>query len=85
AWLESSEMTESVYRKTALPVRLDLNKRNTREQLSQSVEGNARGALEGVGVATSAADSQKDCFDVMRKDLAVWLVEHQIIGPPPSA
>ena len=28
-------MSESVYRKTPLPVRLDLNKRNTREQLSQ--------------------------------------------------
>lgn len=32
-------MSESTYRKTPLPVRLDLNKRNTKEQLSQGRAG----------------------------------------------
>eukprot|EP00440_Ansanella_granifera_P074525 gb/GFBE01080877.1/.p1 GENE.gb/GFBE01080877.1/~~gb/GFBE01080877.1/.p1 ORF type:complete len:350 (+),score=61.93 gb/GFBE01080877.1/:1-1050(+) len=79
-------MTESVYRKTALPARLDLNKRNTREQLSQATD-DRRGCLEGVGVAVAnaGATSRKDCTDVMRKDLQTWLVEHGITGPPPSA
>lgn len=78
-------MSESVYRKTVLPVKLDLNKRNTREQLSRHVD-DKRGTLEGVSSSsTPSNDSLKDCTDVMRKDLKSWLLEHDIIGPPPSA
>eukprot|EP00927_Polykrikos_kofoidii_P081394 TRINITY_DN78715_c0_g1_i1.p1 TRINITY_DN78715_c0_g1~~TRINITY_DN78715_c0_g1_i1.p1 ORF type:complete len:238 (-),score=57.03 TRINITY_DN78715_c0_g1_i1:43-756(-) len=78
-------MGESVYRKTALPVRLNLNDRNTKEQLTgPAPEHNARGALEGVGVASSTHQSQKDSVEVMRKDLCTWLTNHGIDGPPPS-
>ncbi|CAJ1372806.1 unnamed protein product [Effrenium voratum] len=76
-------MSESVYRKTPLPVRLDLNKRNTKEQLSQGTD-DKRGALQGVGVSCPTKESQKDCNEVMRKDLVHWLAEHGIAGPPPS-
>ena len=40
-----------------------------------------RGILQGVGVACPTTESQKDCNDVMRKDLAQWLVDHGISGP----
>eukprot|EP00434_Breviolum_minutum_P008523 symbB.v1.2.007518.t1/scaffold462.1/size201456/8 len=75
-------MSDSTYRKTPLPVRLDLNKRNTREQLSSGTE-DKRGALQAGGVCPTT-ESQKDCNDVMRKHLEQWLVEHGISGPPPS-
>jgi len=79
-------MTDSVYKKTALPARLDLNKRNTREQL-QNATDDKRGTLEGAASSSSSAakSSQRDCNDVMRKDLQTWLVDHGITGPPPSA
>eukprot|EP00931_Biecheleriopsis_adriatica_P026101 TRINITY_DN15904_c0_g1_i1.p1 TRINITY_DN15904_c0_g1~~TRINITY_DN15904_c0_g1_i1.p1 ORF type:complete len:381 (+),score=125.28 TRINITY_DN15904_c0_g1_i1:114-1256(+) len=77
-------MTDSVYRKTPLPAKLDLNKRNTREQLQQ-VTDDKRGSLEGITPTTAAKDSTKDCNDVMQKDLRKWLVDHDITGPPPSA
>lgn len=81
-------MTDSVYRKTPLPARLNLNDRNTRQQLMTGVspEDNGRGSLEGVGPAasSSALQSQKNCTDVMRQDLRGWLGEHGIDGPPPS-
>jgi len=77
-----------VYRKTPLPVKLNLNDRNTKEQLSTgpSEAESGRGALEGVGLAQApASQSQKNCTDVMRKDLQDWLVAKGIDGPPPSA
>lgn len=80
-------MTDSVYRKTPLPARLNLSDRNTREQLqSGSHTEDKRGSLEGVGLARvgTAAQSQQDCTDVMRQDLAAWLAKHGIEGPPPS-
>mmetsp|Transcript_36800 Transcript_36800/g.60311 ORF Transcript_36800/g.60311 Transcript_36800/m.60311 type:complete len:168 (+) Transcript_36800:49-552(+) len=76
-------MSDSTYRKTPLPVRLDLNKRNTREQLSQGTD-DKRGILQGAGVACPTTESQKDCNLVMRKDLEQWLIDHGISGPPPS-
>lgn len=76
-------MSDSTYRKTPLPVRLDLNKRNTREQLSQGTD-DKRGILQGAGVACPTTESQKDCNGVMRKDLEQWLIDHGISGPPPS-
>lgn len=80
-------MSDSVYRKTPLPVKLNLNDRNTRVQLSTSEQADAgRGALEGVGLASSASSqSQKDSKDVMVKDLRDWLSTHGINGPPPNA
>lgn len=81
-------MTDSVYRKTPLPARLNLNDRNTRQQLlaGPSPEDNGRGTLEGVGPApsSSASQSQKNCTAVMRDDLRDWLHDHGIDGPPPS-
>ncbi|OLQ09832.1 hypothetical protein AK812_SmicGene6518 [Symbiodinium microadriaticum] len=77
-------MSDTTYRKTPLPVRLDLNKRNTKEQLNKAVD-DKRGMLEGAGYAPSPSkESTKDCNDVMRKDLVAWLSEHGISGPPPS-
>mmetsp|Transcript_54875 Transcript_54875/g.141362 ORF Transcript_54875/g.141362 Transcript_54875/m.141362 type:complete len:273 (-) Transcript_54875:41-859(-) len=84
-------MSDSVYRKTPLPVRLNLNDRNTREQLSNTPEDSSRGTLEGVGLAPATASassreqSEKDSLDVMRKDLQAWLHTNGISGPPPSA
>lgn len=79
-------MSDSVYRKTPLPVKLNLNDRNTREQLTSGTpEESSRGTLEGAGLASTASQSQKNCTDVMRKDLKDWLVTHEIRGPPPSA
>mmetsp|Transcript_1752 Transcript_1752/g.4374 ORF Transcript_1752/g.4374 Transcript_1752/m.4374 type:complete len:179 (+) Transcript_1752:39-575(+) len=85
-------MSDTTYRKTPLPAKLDLNKRNTREQLCQ-VTDDKRGMLEGAGYAASPSkyasspskESQKDCNDVMQKHLISWLTEHGIVGPPPSA
>jgi len=80
-------MSDSVYRKTALPTKLNLNDRNTRDQLKGGDPNDTgRGALEGVGPsnASSAKDSVKDCNAVMRKDLKDWLKDHGIHGPPPS-
>lgn len=78
-------MTDSVYRKTPLPVKLNLNDRNTKEQLTSSnPDDTGRGALEGVGPASSTKTSQNNCKDVMRKDLRDWLDKHGINGPPPS-
>jgi hypothetical protein len=79
-------MSDSVYRKTPLPVRLNLNDRNTRLQLSDTPEESSRGSLEGVGLAsTTASQSQKNCTDVMVKHLKEWMDKHEIKGPPPSA
>jgi len=75
-------MTDSVYRKTALPVRLDLNNKNTRNQLKSSPD-DGRGRLE-VGSKSTASQSQKNCTDVMRTDLQEWLQKRGIEGPPPS-
>jgi len=78
-------MTDSVYRKTPLPVRLNLNDRNTKEQLgSGTPEESARGSLEGVGLASTASQSQKNCTEVMVKHLKEWMDTHEIKGPPPS-
>lgn len=79
-------MSDSVYRKTPLPVRLNLKDRNTKSQLSTGAEekANGRGALEGVGLASSASQSQKNCTDVMHKDLRDWLDNNGMKGPPPS-
>lgn len=78
-------MTDSVYRKTPLPAKLNLGDRNTRTQLSAGAPEaeSTRGALDGVGVATTAK-SVGDCNDVMRKHVEEWLEEHEIRGPPPS-
>mmetsp|Transcript_20644 Transcript_20644/g.55163 ORF Transcript_20644/g.55163 Transcript_20644/m.55163 type:complete len:288 (+) Transcript_20644:91-954(+) len=81
-------MSDSVYRKTPLPVRLNLNDRNTKEQLSvgTSEAESGRGTLEGVGLAQApASQSQKNCTDVMRKDLKEWLARKGLEGPPSSA
>mmetsp|Transcript_80813 Transcript_80813/g.226667 ORF Transcript_80813/g.226667 Transcript_80813/m.226667 type:complete len:239 (-) Transcript_80813:80-796(-) len=80
-------MSDSAYRKTPLPVKLNLNDRNTRVQLSTGApeSENGRGALEGVGVGGNpSSQSQKNCTDVMRKDLQDWLTAHGIEGPAPS-
>lgn len=78
-------MADTVYKKTALPVKLNLNDRNTREQLKTGpAEDSGRGTLEGVGSKSSASQSKKGCTDVMQKDLQKWLVAKGIIGPPPS-
>jgi len=79
-------MSDSVYRKTPLPVRLNLSDRNTREQLHTGPEekANGRGALEGVGLATSAKQSEQNCNDVMRQDVRSWLANNGMEGPPPS-
>eukprot|EP00444_Apocalathium_aciculiferum_P027152 CAMPEP_0183429974 /NCGR_PEP_ID=MMETSP0370-20130417/49221_1 /TAXON_ID=268820 /ORGANISM="Peridinium aciculiferum, Strain PAER-2" /LENGTH=275 /DNA_ID=CAMNT_0025615149 /DNA_START=74 /DNA_END=901 /DNA_ORIENTATION=- len=81
-------MTDSVYRKTPLPAKLNLNDRNTKAQLgagAPETESN-RGALEGVGCSSStpAKQSQDDCNTVMRKELQEWLATHDICGPPPT-
>mmetsp|Transcript_8333 Transcript_8333/g.15210 ORF Transcript_8333/g.15210 Transcript_8333/m.15210 type:complete len:309 (-) Transcript_8333:157-1083(-) len=74
-------MTGAVYERTPLPVKLDLSKYNTAEQLKGSsskdrgVEDNSKGA---------AVDSTKDCNAVMRKDLRAWLEKNGIHGPPPT-
>ena len=39
-----------------------------------------RGILQGAGVACPTTESQKDCNDVMRKDLEQWLIDHGISG-----
>lgn len=72
-------MTGSVYQKSALPAKLDLTKYNTREQLKSPAE------LQKKESKGAAADSKKDCNEVMRKDLRAWLVKHDITGPPPNA
>mmetsp|Transcript_8636 Transcript_8636/g.20527 ORF Transcript_8636/g.20527 Transcript_8636/m.20527 type:complete len:188 (-) Transcript_8636:31-594(-) len=72
------------YRKTALPAKLDLSKRNTREQLRHSTD-DKRGLLDGVGLREKPSEaSQRDCNDVMQKHLQAWLSERDITGPPPS-
>lgn len=73
-------MTGAVYERTPLPVKLDLSKYNTAEQLRGSsskdrVETTEKGA---------AVDSTKDCNAVMRKDLRAWLEKNGIHGPPPT-
>lgn len=80
-------MSDSVYRKTPLPVRLNLNDRNTKEQLgSGTPEESSRGTLEGVGLAsTTASQSKQNCTEVMVKHLKEWMDKHEIKGPPPSA
>lgn len=82
-------MSDSVYRKTALPVKLNLSDRNTRSQLSAgALEENGRGTLEGASSSdkgTASSRSQKSCADVMRLDLTEWLLKNGISGPPPSA
>lgn len=77
-------MSDSVYRKTPLPVRLNLSDRNTRDQLSTGVaeKESGRGALEGVGLASSASQSQKNCTEVMRKDLRDWMANNGMQTPP---
>mmetsp|Transcript_32755 Transcript_32755/g.74890 ORF Transcript_32755/g.74890 Transcript_32755/m.74890 type:complete len:331 (-) Transcript_32755:108-1100(-) len=77
-------MSESVYRKTPLPAKLDLSNRNTADQLKNGVIDDGRGELEGVAAAKTVAKSQQGCSDVMRKDLQAWLAKHGITGPPPS-
>lgn len=81
-------MSDSVYRKTPLPVKLNLSDRNTKEQLGTGPEekANGRGALEGVGLAAAspAGTSQKNCNDVMRQDLRDWMKSNGMEGPPPS-
>ncbi|CAK0823505.1 unnamed protein product, partial [Prorocentrum cordatum] len=85
-------MSDSTYRKTALPVKLNLQDRNTRAQIQSGTDEKAsnRGNLEGVKAVSgtrvsSAAQSQKGCTDVMRKDLCDWLDSHGVAGAPPSA
>lgn len=78
-------MSDSVYRKTPLPVKLNLNDRNTKEQLTGgNPEDTGRGTLEGVSSTSSASESQKNCREVMQKDLQKWLETKGINGPPPS-
>jgi hypothetical protein len=63
-----------------------LNDRNTKEQLTTAEpEDSSRGSLEGVGLASTASQSQKNCTDVMTKHLKEWMDKHEIKGPPPSA
>jgi len=79
-------MGEAMYRKTPLPVRLNLSDRNTREQLKSKCDDsvNSRGVLEGAGLAAPVVTSRQGCTDVMREHLRSWLAEHGISGPPPS-
>jgi len=77
-------MSESVYRKTPLPAKLDLSNRNTADQLKNGAVDDGRGELEGVAAAKTVAKSQQSCGDLMRKDLQAWLAKHGITGPPPS-
>lgn len=79
-------MGDSVYRKTPLPARLNLNDRNTKVQLSSGVseKESGRGALEGVGCSQPALQSKQDCSNVMRDELKAWLVSKGVEGPFPS-
>lgn len=67
-------MTGSTYQQTALPVKLDLSKHNTAEQLKTG----------GTSKSTPAEESKDDCTEVMRKHLLEWLERHGIEGPPPD-
>jgi len=79
-------MSDSVYRKTPLPVKLNLNDRNTAGQLKEgNPASDSWGSLDGVGPATLASQSLKNCTDVMHKHLQEWLHTQGMKGPPPSA